>query len=89
MKTKFVLAATAGMMSLAVAAHAEDGHKTKDGAEKCYGIAKAGANDCAAATHACAGLGKVDNDPAEFKAVAKGTCESMKGSLKAPEGGKH
>ena len=49
--------------------------------EKCYGIAKAGANDCAnlAGTHSCAGQSKVDNDPGEWKYVAKGTCKDMKG----------
>ena len=51
------------------------------GKEKCYGIAKAGQNDCAniAGTHSCAGQSKVDNDPGEFKYVAKGTCKDMKG----------
>jgi uncharacterized membrane protein len=49
--------------------------------EKCYGIAKAGQNDCAnlAGTHSCAGQSKVDNDPGEWKYVAKGTCKDMKG----------
>ncbi|MEN9627865.1 MAG: hypothetical protein RJA10_1092 [Pseudomonadota bacterium] len=51
------------------------------GKEKCYGIAKAGSNDCAnlAGTHSCAGQAKVDNDPGEWKYVAKGTCKDMKG----------
>ena len=49
--------------------------------EKCFGIAKAGQNDCAnlAGTHSCAGQNKVDNDAGEFKYVAKGTCKDMKG----------
>ena len=51
------------------------------GKEKCYGIAKAGSNDCAnlAGTHSCAGQSKVDNDPGEWKYVAKGTCKELKG----------
>jgi uncharacterized membrane protein len=51
------------------------------GKEKCYGIAKAGQNDCAnlAGTHTCAGQSKADNDPGEFRYVAKGTCKDMKG----------
>lgn len=54
---------------------------TKAPREKCYGIAKAGQNDCAnlAGTHSCAGQAKVDNDPGEWKYVAQGTCKSMKG----------
>ena len=53
--------------------------------EKCYGIAAAGQNDCGnlAGTHSCAGQSKVDNDPGEWKLVAKGTCESIGGLLKA------
>ncbi|MFM7505554.1 MAG: DUF2282 domain-containing protein [Rubrivivax sp.] len=54
--------------------------QTKD-KEKCYGIAKAGQNDCANlnGSHSCAGQSKVDNDPGEWKYVAKGTCKDMKG----------
>lgn len=47
--------------------------------EKCYGIAQAGKNDCASGTHSCAGQAKVDKDPADWKYVAKGSCEKMGG----------
>jgi uncharacterized membrane protein len=49
--------------------------------EKCYGIAKAGQNDCAnlAGTHSCAGQSKLDMDKGEWKYVVKGTCNTMKG----------
>jgi uncharacterized membrane protein len=49
--------------------------------EKCYGIAKAGQNDCAnlAGTHSCAGQSKLDMDKGEWKYVAAGTCNAMKG----------
>ena len=30
--------------------------------EKCYGIAKAGQNDCGTATHGCAGEAKINSD---------------------------
>ena len=54
--------------------------------EKCFGIAKAGQNDCAAAngTHSCAGQAKVDNAPTEWKYVAKGTCEKAGGKTTPP-----
>jgi uncharacterized membrane protein len=66
--------ASALAMGLAAPAAAQD-------KEKCFGIAKAGANDCASLTgsHSCAGQAKADNDPAEWKYVAKGTCKDMKG----------
>jgi uncharacterized membrane protein len=72
-----VAAAAASLLStLLVAAPATAQEK-----EKCYGIAKAGQNDCAnlAGTHSCAGQSKVDMDKGEWKYVAKGTCKSMKG----------
>ena len=49
--------------------------------EKCYGIAKAGQNDCGnlSGTHSCAGQSKVDNAPDEWKYVAKGTFKDLKG----------
>lgn len=47
--------------------------------EKCFGIAKAGQNDCASASHSCAGQAKVDKDKVDWKYVAKGTCKDLKG----------
>ncbi|HEX7373779.1 MAG TPA: DUF2282 domain-containing protein [Steroidobacteraceae bacterium] len=52
--------------------------------EKCYGVATAGKNDCAAASHSCAGQAKKDKDPADWKYVAKGECEKMGGKMQAP-----
>ena len=54
--------------------------------EKCYGVAKAGKNDCASSdgAHSCAGQAKADNAPTEWKYVAKGTCEKEGGKTKAP-----
>ena len=47
--------------------------------EKCFGIALAGANDCAAgAGTTCAGTSKVDYQGNAFKAVPAGTCVTMK-----------
>ena len=49
--------------------------------EKCFGIAKAGQNDCAnlSGSHSCAGQSKADMAADEWKYVAKGTCKDMKG----------
>ena len=80
-----VRSALIGLLTLGVAgataAHAQSADK-----EKCFGVAKAGQNDCAnaAGTHSCAGLSKKDNDPGEWKYVAKGSCEKMGGKMSAP-----
>ena len=84
-----IQAAIAGVLALGFAASTAMAGpvKAKEGQEKCYGVAKAGQNDCGTAKHACAGLGaKVDNDPIEWKYVAKGACEKMGG--KSDMGGK-
>jgi uncharacterized membrane protein len=52
--------------------------------EKCYGIAKAGQNDCGTAAHTCAGKAKKDNAPDEWKYVPKGTCEKLGGKKNPP-----
>jgi uncharacterized membrane protein len=49
--------------------------------EKCYGVSKAGQNECARGANTCAGTSKIDNDPNAWKLVAKGTCEKMGGKL--------
>ena len=49
--------------------------------DKCYGIAKAGQNDCKGNSHACAGQGTKDMDKGEFKVVPTGTCAKLGGSL--------
>ena len=51
------------------------------GKEKCFGIAKAGQNDCAnlSGTHSCAGQSKADSGTDEWKYVAAGTCAKMGG----------
>jgi uncharacterized membrane protein len=82
-----IQAAIAGILALGVAAAAFAGPVTpKANQEKCYGIAKAGQNDCGTAKHACAGEGaKVDKDPTEWKYVDKGTCEKVGGKMSAPK----
>ena len=63
-----------GVLSTAAAADAP-------AKEKCFGIAKAGANDCAnlSGTHSCAGQSTNENGADEWKYVAKGTCTSLGG----------
>jgi uncharacterized membrane protein len=77
MKTKTALISTAVASLLAFgaisASHAADEAKT----EKCYGVAKAGKNDCAANGHACAGQAKKDADKNEWIKVPEGTCDRI------------
>jgi len=76
-------AAVGSLLSMGLTATALAGEGADK--EKCYGVAKAGKNDCAGNSHSCAGQGKMDNDPAEWKYVPKGECEKMGGKTMAPK----
>jgi len=78
-----IAAALAGVCATATAQDTQT-HGGKADQERCYGVAKAGQNDCGTATHGCAGAAKVDNDPLEWKLVPKGSCEKTGGKLTPP-----
>lgn len=54
--------------------------------EQCYGVAKAGKNDCKAGSHDCAGHSTLDADPASFVLVPVGTCDKIAGGSLTPKG---
>ena len=89
MNTKLILStAIAGLVAISTSTGASAADEKKPAKEKCYGIAKAGANDCGTAKHSCAGIAAKDNLPEEWKFVAKGTCgtKAVGGSKKKPGG---
>ena len=75
-----VSATLAGSLALAFANAAHAGPApVQPGADKCYGISLAGANDCAAGPGTtCAGTSTVDYNTRAWRYVAKGTCDSIK-----------
>ena len=77
-----IRSALMGLVALGVAG-ATNAQTQSTPKEKCYGVSKAGQNECAAGKNSCAGTSKVDNDPTAWKLVAKGTCEKMGGKLAA------
>ena len=84
MTKKTALSALLGAVTLAALVapvHAED---VKPATERCYGVAKAGKNDCAANGHSCAGQAKKDNDPNEWKHMSKDDCAKAGGKTEAP-----
>jgi uncharacterized membrane protein len=80
LKNVTIAAAVGSLLAVGVAQakHHEGTEKVK-----CYGVAKAGKNDCATATHGCAGAAKTDNDPAEWKSMPKAECEKAGGKPSA------
>lgn len=82
MNKVYSIAATSALLgALAVAAGAVAQTKDPDmtGKEKCYGISKAGKNDCAAGAHSCAGQSTKDGDKSSFIAVPAGLCARLQG----------
>lgn len=78
---KRVIASSTLASVLALALGQAQAADAKPPQEKCFGVAKAGDNDCATASgsHSCAGQAKADNAADDWKYVAKGTCEKMGG----------
>lgn len=52
--------------------------------EKCYGVARAGQNDCFFAANSCAGTSTNDDDPRAWVYVPQGTCKKISGGTIEP-----
>lgn len=86
---KMIQQAIAAVLALGVtAANAADMSSSMgdiEGMEKCYGIAKAGMNDCGTATHGCGGESKIDKDKNNWILVPSGTCKKIVGGSLQPQ----
>ncbi len=76
MKTTLTIAAALGTALLLGAAAQSQAQGT---IEKCYGVSKAGKNDCQTATSSCAGTARKDAEASAWLSVPKGTCEKIVG----------
>ncbi len=77
--------ALVGMFALGLATASQTAMADKKDMEKCYGIVKAGKNDCQTSSSSCAGTAEVDNKPTAFIVVPKGTCEKIVGGSLKPK----
>src|SRR6185436_15843172 len=57
-----VAGAIAGVLALGLAVNASGADEKKAEVEKCFGVAKAGKNDCATSMSSCAGTSKKDGN---------------------------
>jgi uncharacterized membrane protein len=78
--TVLVASALATVLSMSVGGGASAADN-----EKCYGVAKAGKNDCQTATHSCAGTSTTDADAASWIYLPAGTCEKLAGGSLQPK----
>jgi uncharacterized membrane protein len=84
-KTNASVTAISSLLALGAAAFAAPTYAAdKPDQEKCYGVAKAGKNDCAGPAHACQGQSKETASKKDFIAVPKGTCERLVGGSLQP-----
>lgn len=88
-KQKFLAAATVITAAIAgiQSANAHLEPKKGEDKEKCYGVVKAGKNDCAskANKHSCSSMAKVDGDPNEWIKLPSGLCEKLVGGSTKPK----
>jgi len=89
MKTSHLLIASAVAAALtmpyASLTHAGPAPKPKFEAEKCFGIAKAGQNDCQTANSSCAGTSKRDQQGDAWIYIPAGSCDKVVGGSTAPK----
>ena len=81
--TALVAAAISALMSNAVVAQVHPEKPTYK-YEKCYGVARAGLNDCFFASNSCAGTSTQDDDPRAWIYVPQGTCKKISGGTLEP-----
>ncbi|GAK33555.1 membrane protein [Iodidimonas nitroreducens] len=85
--SKATTLALAGALAAAVSATTVQAQDWAKKAEKCYGVAKAGQNDCKAGPGtSCQGTSKVDGQENAWMFVPKGVCDKLAGgSLTEPK----
>jgi uncharacterized membrane protein len=85
-KRIFIAAALASAMMPVVVSAQKPAPPPSFKAEKCYGIAKAGKNDCASTgNNSCGGTSKLNSDPKAWIFVPEGYCERIVGGSKTPK----
>ncbi len=87
MKTSQLLIASAiaAALTMPMVSEAGPAPKPKFEAEKCYGVAKAGKNDCQTANSSCAGTSKRDNQGDAWIYMPAGSCDKMVGASTQPK----
>jgi uncharacterized membrane protein len=82
-KTALISSAVLGLLALGTTTTAAAADAPT---EKCYGVVKAGKNDCASKTHSCQGQATANADGREWIKVPAGTCERLSGGSLTSKG---
>jgi uncharacterized membrane protein len=78
-------AVTAALILPAIAAAGPVAAPSDFKSEKCYGIVKAGKNDCQTLSNSCAGTSKKDNQRDAWVYLPTGVCDKVSGSSMTPQ----
>jgi len=83
----FIASAVAAALTMPFVSLAQGGPapKPKFEAQKCYGVAKAGKNDCQTANSSCAGTSKRDSQGDAWIYMPAGACERLVGGSLQPK----
>ncbi|MET1027800.1 MAG: DUF2282 domain-containing protein [Dongiaceae bacterium] len=77
-------AAVAAALAMADAQAQQNVPKPAYKFEKCFGIVRAGQNDCFSPSHSCGGTASRNNDPQSWIYLPAGTCAKIKGGSTGP-----
>jgi len=78
---KIANAVMIALVSVGIATATTQAVAKKAGQEKCFGVAKAGKNDCGTKTHSCAGQASKNYKSTEWIYVKKGTCTKLQKTI--------
>ncbi len=78
------LALAAGTPAVRAASPQPGAKDTAAHMEKCYGINRAGKNDCSVGAHSCAGQATRARDPKSYVLLPAGACSKIEGGSLEP-----
>ncbi|MBL8660954.1 MAG: DUF2282 domain-containing protein [Rhodospirillales bacterium] len=83
--TMALASALLGTMAMTAVAQAGPAEKPEYKFQKCYGVVKAGKNDCQTMGSSCAGTSKRDAQADAWVYVPAGTCDKLVGGNTEPK----
>ncbi|MDO6460042.1 DUF2282 domain-containing protein [Granulosicoccaceae sp. 1_MG-2023] len=78
-KNTVAMAAVGSLMALGMSMASTGAIAAEKDMEKCFGVVKAGKNDCATATSSCAGTSTEDAQKDAFVVMPAGLCDKLPG----------
>jgi uncharacterized membrane protein len=84
-KSLWIASAVAAALALPIVTASAEPVAQPPKSEKCYGVTKAGHNDCQTATSSCAGTSRSDNQKDAYVYLPMGVCSKISGGSLTPK----